>query len=373
MLCGQSHVVDSVRARAGDLESVEFFNMEQPRSEIGALRIKMLGRFFSQGASYSNALLERATLKAKSRWGTTPFSLLINYPQVIPPPSGSQKFSIFLHDANWKHYPGNFENPEKADRWCRGWIEKARAVVVNSEFTRTDVIKQYQCRPEKVIAAPLAPFPEKHNNNTIAQDRVILEGIGIEAAQFYLYPAAWGVHKGFDTLTSALEQAAETAPVVVTCGEPLASIQNSTREIAQLRQNLAPRWEKLKVEKKLIIQSGISDQQMGALRRSCKAYILPSQYEGFGFPLVEAICHHRPAIVSAIPAHDEILKRYPQYKLATMFDPKSGKALVQKLNNEPAEVSRAPEGWREGVNKTWSWTDTINRIRAALDGHNGKG
>lgn len=359
MLCGRSHVVDSVMGRAGKLEHVDFFNLELPRGDMGALKIKFLGKYASQSGWFSNALMERATRKINN--GS---QVIVNYPQVIPPPTGNYQFSIFVHDVNWKHYPGNFDNAANIDRWGRGWIEKASKVFVNSEFTRTDLIEQYKCNPEKVIAAPLAPFDEKITKNTSAQEDVVLGGLGLEANRYYLFPAVWGIHKGYDTLTSALEQCAETDPVVVTCGEALANIQKSTREIAQMRQSLAPRWEKLKAQRKIVVQTGVSDMQMGVLRRNCKAYVLPSHYEGFGFPLVEAVYHHRPAIVSAIPAHQEILNRYSQYKLATMFDPKSSEALAKQLHANPTAPGQLPDEWRESIKKTWSWADTVRRIRS---------
>jgi glycosyltransferase involved in cell wall biosynthesis len=101
---------------------------------------------------------------------------------------------------------------------------------------------------------------------------------------------------------------------------------------------------------------------MQILRLNCKAFMLPSQFEGFGLPLVEAIYHHRPAIVSAIPPHRETLDRYPQYRLATLFPPASAEALAAALNQSPAESSPMPAGWRKGVEKTWSWADTVGRI-----------
>jgi glycosyltransferase involved in cell wall biosynthesis len=50
----------------------------------------------------------------------------------------------------------------------------------------------------------------------------------------------------------------------------------------------------------------VSDAELGALYRGASAFILPSLFEGFGMPPVEAMALGTPALVSDIPALREI-------------------------------------------------------------------
>jgi len=155
-------------------------------------------------------------------------------------------------------------------------------------------------------------------------------------------------------------------PIVVTCGMPLNGIASSTAAVAAMRRSLAARWNKLITQRKLVVVEGLSDLEMQTLRDGCRAYVLPSRYEGFGFPLVEAIYHHRPAIVSDIKAHREILDRYSQYKLATLFAYNSSNALAEELNRLSCEPAAMPNEWQEDIESTWFWKNTIQRIFSAL-------
>jgi len=363
VLCGQSHVVDSFKATWQATPNLHFENLEQPKFSLKSLRIKLASRCESSSPRLADALLQgtkKAAFIGKDAW----VPILVNYPQVIAPPSRHKGFCVFLHDLNWRLYPGNFPDPELTDRNCRGWVERARKVITNSECTRNEVIKHYQCAADKVVAAPLAPFDEKISSGFAPSQ--YLASLGLLAGRFYLFPGVFGLHKGHDTLTEAIEMSQGADPVVVTCGKPLNGIMGGTGALTAMRRSLAARWDKLIAAKKLVVVGGVSELEMQALRDGCRAYVLPSQYEGFGFPLVEAIYHHRPAIVSDIEAHREILNRYSQYKLATLFPPDSSGALAGELDRITSKPVQTPRDWKMGIEATWSWKNTVRGILAAL-------
>ena len=51
---------------------------------------------------------------------------------------------------------------------------------------------------------------------------------------------------------------------------------------------------------------GLSDRHLGELYRSCAFFCMPSAYEGFGLPPLEALCNGRLALASDIPCFHEI-------------------------------------------------------------------
>ncbi len=358
---GQSHVVDSFKDCQAAMPDLHLANLEQPKFSLKSIKIKLARRSETHSPRLANALLAE-TLKA-TRESRGP--ILVNYPQLMAPPSSRVKFCVFLHDLNWRFYPGNFPDPELTDRNCRGWVERAEKVVANSDCTRDEVIECYQCPPEKVVAAPLAPFAQKISGDfEVAK---YLTGLGLKAGRFFLYPGVWGLHKGHDKLTEAMEMSAGADSVVVTCGKPLEGIANSPAAVAAMRRSLAARWDKLIAAKKLVVVKGVSELEMQALRAGCRAYVIPSQYEGFGFPLVEAIYHHRPAIVSNIKAHREILHRYPQYQMAKLFPADAVAMLAAELNCVAAESLPLPADWHKQIEATWSWKNTLQRTLSAMN------
>jgi len=364
MLCGRSHVVDSFKDCQQTTPNLCLNNLERPKFSLRSLKIRFAARWKRQSSRLADALLHETEKAASARGRLLQLPIMVNYPQVIAPPSSHEDLCVFIHDLNWRHYPGNFQDPDVTERNCRGWVERASKIITNSECTRDEVIEHYKCSSDKVVAAPLAPFAEAINEDFDAFQ--YLGSLGLAAGHFYLFPGVWGLHKGHDTLTDAIEMSDGGDPVVVTCGKPLDRIIGSTRAVAAMRRPLAARWDKLIAAKELVVVGSVSELEMQVLRTGCRAYVLPSQYEGFGFPLVEAIYHHRPAIVSDIKAHREILNRYSQYKLATLFSPFSPGSLAAALNGAPPERVQSSTDWARMIEATWSWEDTVRRILSAL-------
>jgi Glycosyl transferases group 1 len=364
ILCGESHVVDSFKSRQHELPNLHLANLEKPRFSLKSLKLKLARRCRSNPSRLANVLVAEAMKTASIFGEEKQLPVLVNYPQLIAPPSNRKDFCVFLHDLNWRLYPGNFENPEQTDRNCRGWVERASKVITNSECTRDEVIEHYQCSSDKVVAAPLAPFEGPISKDFDAPK--YLASLGLIADHFHLFPGVWGLHKGHDTLTEAIELSQAAEPVVVTCGMPGNGITGSTKTVSAMRSSLSDRWDKLIAKKKLVVVGGVSEPGMQALRAGCRAYVIPSQYEGFGFPLVEAIYHHRPAVVSDIKAHQEILNRYPQYRLVTLFPPSSSDALAAELDRISSEPVQVPKDWKKNIEATWSWKNTVQKILSAL-------
>jgi glycosyltransferase involved in cell wall biosynthesis len=365
MLCGQSHVVDSFTDCRQTVPSLRLANLERPKLSLKSLKIKSASRSGSRSPWLANVLLDETAKCASSGANGLPMRIFVNYPQVIAPPTRHPEFCVFIHDLNWRLYPGNFSDPDLTDRNCRGWVERATKVIANSDCTRDEIIQRYQCAPEQVLAAPLAPFQQQLPQDFDAL--TYLSGLGLNAGHFNLFPGVWGLHKGHATLTEAIEISRGIYPVVVTCGMPLDGIHVSTTAVAALRNSLAARWDKLISEKKLVVVSRVSETGMQALRAGCRAYVLPAQYEGYGFPLAEAIYYYRPVIVSDIKAHREILARYPQYKLATFFPADSSGTLAEKLHDIDDRPLTLPKDWQKSIETTWSWKNTIRVILPALN------
>ena len=82
------------------------------------------------------------------------------------------------------------------------------------------------------MAAPLAPI-DSHIPEGFDAARY-LAGLGLLAGRFHLFPGVWGLHKGHDVLTEAIEMSPAANPVVVTCGLPGNGINGSTAAVATL-------------------------------------------------------------------------------------------------------------------------------------------
>lgn len=71
--------------------------------------------------------------------------------------------------------------------------------------------------------------------------------------------------------------------------------------------DLQERARELGVAQHLHFLGQVSEEEKIALLRQCDAYVLPTRYEGFGLPLLEAMACGAPVVSSDIPVVDEIV------------------------------------------------------------------
>ncbi len=102
----------------------------------------------------------------------------------------------------------------------------------------------------------------------------------------------------------------------------------------------------------------VTDGGLSWLYEMCHFLVFPSLYEGWGLPVVEALQHGRPAIVSSRGATPEA-----GYGLATVVDPADRTAWYRAI----AEAARAPRRTLD-VPRFPSWNDAAASVKASLAG-----
>jgi glycosyltransferase involved in cell wall biosynthesis len=358
-VAGQSHVVDSYCGTLTDAANLKFWNLERPRFHPGALAIRIFGMMRPRSALFTHALLDRAKIGTKNSQ-----PVLINYPQELAPPEKDYAFDIFLHDLNWRRFPENASHPDDLDRRTREWVGRARRVFTNSDFTRDEILDAYGTDPVRVISAPLAPPSLGHTPAHTG-----LERFGLKPGGYFFYPSAPGFHKGHDVLADALalDEAPAALPVVITA--PIAP--DPGRYPAAMRgylETVAGKLAQLERTGKIISLPGLAWNDVILLAKSCRAYVLPSRFEGFGFPLVEAMALGKFSICSEIPAFREILDRYGPAIHAATFPAGDAPALHDLIAAKTCEDIVPPDAGSPlpDLSRLWNWNDTANAIAAAL-------
>jgi glycosyltransferase involved in cell wall biosynthesis len=103
-----------------------------------------------------------------------------------------------------------------------------------------------------------------------------------------------------------------------------------------------------------------------AFYRLCDAFVLPSLYEGFGLPVLEALAGGAPSAVSRIPALAEILG-----DAGLLFDPTSVESIADALlcilsdSQYARELSRLARlrasafSWEETAHKTLAVYESV--------------
>lgn len=101
---------------------------------------------------------------------------------------------------------------------------------------------------------------------------------------------------------------------------------------------------------KVLFTGNINDKELYAWYKGAFALVMPSYYEGFGLPLIEAMHFNLPIICSDIPIFREICKDQVLY-----FNPHDPSDICQKMN----EILHVPTPHYQ---KWYKWSDTAQEI-----------
>lgn len=168
----------------------------------------------------------------------------------------------------------------------------AAVVVVPSEFTRQRVVELLGVSPERVRVVPWAPRP--------APDPApsgLVEGV--PDGPFLLYPAITYPHKNHLTLLDAfarLEGPASQARLVLTGGS------------ASMEPSVLARIDELGLGERVLRTGRVDQARLEALYAAATAVVVPSRYEGFGLPALEAMARGCPVVVARSGSLPEVAR-----------------------------------------------------------------
>lgn len=103
----------------------------------------------------------------------------------------------------------------------------------------------------------------------------------------------------------------------------------------------------------------LAEEQVRNLYQGAKAIVFPSHYEGFGFPILNALAHSKPILARGMPVYDEIRNRSGFQKNIHLYDTTS--ELAARLNE--SLPSWAIE--RSDVSEV-TWKDTSDLLHKTL-------
>lgn len=158
-------------------------------------------------------------------------------------------------------------------------------------------------------------------------------------------------HKNFDTLLSAVARIPEAErPRVVITG-------------SHGDDPLAPLVERLGIGSSTSLLGWVDDAEIERLYAQASAVVVPSLFEGFGLPVLEAMSRGCPVISSDLPVLREVGGDAPVYVDA--LDADSLAASIRSVLGDPAERrARSKAGLERAAG--FSWTATARSTTASF-------
>ena len=194
--------------------------------------------------------------------------------------------------ANWAHYAARLE-----------LIRHADGVLAVSQHTAEDAVERLQVSPERVHVihagtsehfAGMYPSAAAAWAHLSSQLKSVRPGFVLYVGGADFRKNIEGLIAGFGRLPAALRAQHQ---LVIVC-----ALQPGQSELLRSeadRAGIGP--------DELVLTGRVSDFDLGALYRACALFVLPSFYEGFGLPMVEAMSCGAPVAASATTTGPEVL------------------------------------------------------------------
>lgn len=192
-----------------------------------------------------------------------------------------------IMDVSYLEYPQMFRTRDlhQLVNWTAYSVGVARAILTISEFSKRAIIKAYGVSDKRVIVAyPGLTMPNTQTKGNALGDYILSVGT--------LQP-----RKNFTRLIEAFSQISPKYP-----GLSLVIVGKK----GWLYEEILAAPKKHGVESRVQFLNFVSDEELSALYKHAKAFALPSLYEGFGLPVLEAMSFGTPVVVSNVSSLPEI-------------------------------------------------------------------
>ncbi len=281
---------------------------------------------------------------------------LFHSPDFIPPRFGARRLVITIHDLAFLHYP-EFLTAESR-RYYNGQIadavRRAHAISADSRATQADLVNLLKAPPEKITVIPLGldaafhPQAEAEVTATLARYRL--------PPGYVLFVGTFEPRKNIPTLLRAYAQLQAQWPDA----PPLVLIGN-TGWLFEEALRLA---HALRLDAHLRRLENVPDAELPALYSGAGVCVLPSHYEGFGFPLLEAMGCGTPVVYANTSSLPEIAA-----EAGLPIDPDDVEALADALRRTLTDSTLRADLIRRGLAQaqTFTWEKTVRATLALYE------
>jgi glycosyltransferase involved in cell wall biosynthesis len=231
----------------------------------------------------------------------------------------------------------------------------ASMIITPSESVRAEVLSHLRVESSKIISIPEAPrdifHPVRFEETIEVRRRLKIED------DFILFVGTIEPRKNLLTLLKAFEELLRSTPL-----SPQLVIAGKE---GWLVDELFSHIKKSNVENRLRFTGYLIDEDLRALYSSCRVFVYPSLYEGFGLPPLEAMACGAPVIASRIPSILEAVGP-DSARLVSPTDAQSlARNIIELLSDENERRQLSLTGQQRA--STFSWEKTARATLAVYN------
>ena len=200
-------------------------------------------------------------------------------------------YVVTIHDLSYLHFPELFKKEDllQLTSWSKYSIKNSKHIIAPSKSTKEDIAKNYKIAPSKITVtyegydkSRFKPPPQTRINLVKKRYRI--------KNNYIIFVGTIQPRKNIERLIEAVAQ-----------------IRNLQLVIAGKKGWLYDSILAKAREKSVIFTDFVPDKDLPALIGGAQAYVLPSLWEGFGIPVIEAQACGVPTVVSNTSSLPEVV------------------------------------------------------------------
>ena len=210
---------------------------------------------------------------------------------------GRRPIVLTIHDLQYLTHPEYLTANKRRylERAIPQSVRRAAVVAVPTDYVRTTVIDAYGTDPDRVVVVPHGVEPTL--GDAAPTDEELRATYGLGDGPFVVYPAITHPHKNHRFLLELMARYWTDPDLrLVLPGGRGAAEADVVADIARLG-----------VEHRVVRPGRVPDADRDGLVAHAAALVFPSEYEGFGAPVVEAMTLGAPVICSTQPALADVV------------------------------------------------------------------
>jgi glycosyltransferase involved in cell wall biosynthesis len=267
-------------------------------------------------------------------------------PLRVPVPS-----VISILDVSYHHYPALFNKKDllQLKLWGRYSIMNAKKIITISQASKGDIIKLYKVNPEKISVVYPSAKPEGEIKKTMTD---LKKDFGIRG-KYILFVGTLQPRKNVVKLIEAFSKLKEKEIQLLIIGKK-----------GWQYDEILSAPEKFGILDRVVFLHSVTDEDLPSFYSNAQMFVLPSLYEGFGLPVLEAMQYSCPVITSSTSSLPEA-----GGDAALYVDPKDTADIAEKMQKLLDDTNLREELVKKGKEqvKKFSWENTAKETLRILE------
>lgn len=281
-------------------------------------------------------------------------------PAHVLPLFGPPHTVVTVHDLGYEHFP---QAHNWRQRWYLRWSTKrhtrlATRIIADSQATKDDLVALYGANPDRIHVVHLAADPDLQREEDEGRIQHVRRSYGIPSgAEYILHVGTIHPRKNLDRLVEAFSLLHRRLP-----GRKLHLVLAGG--MGYSGETVRQQVKHLGLENHVRFTGFVRVHDLPALYTGAACYALPSLYEGFGFPALEAQACGTPLVCAGTSSLPEVAGEGALYFDPMAVDEMAG--ALQRVLTEPDLAAMLATKGRANLER-FSWQKTARETLRVLE------